>query len=307
MPMPPDGYAVGPLDDPVAALCVAHACDVVELGAPDTELRHLTDDLEDPTVDVARDTWLVRAEDGVPVAFGLLVGRDPANPQRSFARVHPEHRGRGVGTFLLDAIEERARVRVAAGAGPRLLHAELAPDDERANALFAARGYREVRRLHHLVRTLTDADASLGDPPDGLAARPIDVDRDAAAVEALDARCFAGAFGYERQPIDVWRREHLDPALAASTLVEDGDAVVGFSILLPGDPPWIEILAVAPERRRRGLATWLLRRAFADLRAAGADRVKIAVDGGNAHGAPHLYAAVGMREHRSFGIVERAL
>ena len=291
----------------MAALAVAHACDVLELGAPDTELRHLTDDLEDPTVDVERDTWLVRAADGSPAGFGILIGRDPANPQRSLARVHPEHRGRGIGALLLDRIEDRARTRVPAGTRVRLLHAEIAPSDDRALALLASRGYREVRRLQHLERVLSPANRDPRDPPAGLTARRLDRDRDAEAVEGLDAVCFAAAFGYERQPIDQWRREHLDPSLPASMVVCDADAIVAFSILLPGDPPWIEILGVAPEWRRRGVATWLLRRAFADLVAVGATSVRLAVDADNEHGAPRLYAAVGMRVLRTFAIHERDL
>lgn len=145
------------------------------------------------------------------------------------------------------------------------------------------------------------------DPPAGLSARRIDRDRDAGAIEALDAACFAAAFGYERQPLDRWRREHLDPSLPASMVVTDADAIVAFSILLPGDPPWIEILGVAPAWRRRGVATWLLRRAFADLVADGATSVRLAVDADNEHGAPRLYAAVGMRVRRTFAIHERSL
>lgn len=302
-----EGPRFGPLDDPQAALAVAHACDLLEVGSPDTELRHLTDDLEDPTVDIERDTWLVRAHDGSPAAFGILIGRDPRNPQRSFARVHPAHRGRGLGAGLLDRIERRARARVPVGAHPRVLHAELAPDDLGGLALLGARGYREVRRLQHLERSLTAEDVHPGDPPGGLTARPIDPARDAQAVEELDAVCFAGAFGYERQPLDQWRREHLGPALPSSLLLEFGRTVVAFSVLLPGDPPWIEILGVAPDWRRRGVGTWLLRRAFADLRGDDATAVRLAVDAENAHGAPRLYAGVGMRVRRTFAIHERIL
>ncbi|MFM8999894.1 MAG: GNAT family N-acetyltransferase [Actinomycetota bacterium] len=280
---------------------------MVEVGAPDTELRHLTDDLEDPTVDVARDTWLVRAAAGAPAGFGILIGRDPANAQRSLARVHPEHLGLGLGARLLDAIEARAAERASIGARSRRLQTEIAPSDDRALALVAARGYREVRRLLHLERALAATDPDPGAPPDGLVARPVDRVRDAEAVEALDAACFAGAFGYERQPLEQWRREHLEPALPGSTLVEDRGTPVAFSVLLPGDPPWVELLAVAPASRRRGIATWLLRHAFADLAATGARSVRLAVDADNAHGAPRLYAGVGMRVRRTFAIHERRI
>lgn len=278
-----------------------------EVGEPDTELRHLTDDLEDPTVDVVRDTWLARAPDGSPAGFAILIGRDPAHVQRSFARVHPSHRGRGLGRSLLESMEERARARVPAGAGTPVLQTETSAADAVAAALVSSRGFREVRRLHHLQRALTAADVEITDAPAGLSARAIDKATDAAAVELLDAECFSDAFGYERLPLEQWTKDHLDPALPDSMVVSDGDRIVGFSLLLPGEPPWIEILAVAERWRRRGVATWMLRRAFADLAAGGARSVRLAVDGGNEHGAPTLYSGVGMEVRRTFVVHELPL
>lgn len=286
---------------------MAHACDVHEIGEPDTELRHLTDDLADPTVDRERDTWLVRTSEGSPAGFAILIGREPSGIQRSFARVHPEHRGEGLGKLLLRSIVERARARVPAGAGAPVLHAETSASDTSAMALLASRGYTEVRRLHHLQRLLTASDSAPTDLPDGLSARPIHKGSDVDVVEGLDAACFSGSFGYERLPLDQWSRDHLEPALEESMVVFDGDELVGFSLLLPGEPPWIEILAVAERWRRRGVATWMLRRAFADLASQGARSVRLAVDGGNQHGAPGLYAGVGMEVRRTFAVHELTL
>lgn len=286
---------------------MAHACDVHEIGEPDTELRHLTDDLADPTVDRERDTWLVRTSEGSPAGFAILIGREPSGIQRSFARVHPEHRGEGLGKLLLRSIVERARARVPGGAGTPVLHTEISANDRAAGTLVRSYGFNEVRRLHHLQRALVPGDAGPPAAPAGLSARAVERDRDAEAIEALDASCFSGSFGYERLPLDQWKRDHLDPSLAASTVVSDGEGLVGFTILLPGDPPWIEILCVAERWRRRGVATWLLRKAFADLVVSGATSVRLAVDGGNEHGAPRLYSGVGMEIRRTFAIHELAL
>lgn len=218
--------------------------------------------------------------------------------------MHPAHRGRGLGSLLLGSIEERARARVPAGAGSPVLHAETSASDAGAAALLASRGYAVVRRLHHLQRVLTGSDVASLDAPPGLVARAIDKERDAMAVEELDAACFSGAFGYERLPLDQWTRDHLAPALSDSIVVFDDGELVGFSLLLPGEPPWIEILAVAERWRRRGLATWMLRRAFADLAADGERHVRLAVDGSNEHGAPSLYSGVGMEVRRTFAVHE---
>ena len=302
-----DGDRIGPLDDADAALAVARACDERDAGVADTERRHITDDLEDPSVDVARDTWLARDVDGRPAAFASLVGPRPDLVQRSWVRVHPAFRGRGLGSTLLDLVVARARRRVPAGAPAPVLHTEVAAGDDDGLALVAARGFHEVRRLLHLERALGGGDLDAGPPPAGLLGRPIDHARDGAAVHALDVACFTGSFGYEPAPLDEWCRAHLDGADPISMLLTDGDAVVGFSIVLAGEPAWIEILAVDGPRRRRGAGTWLLRRAFADLAARGTEGVRLAVDASNAHGATGLYARVGFRERRAFVVLERSL
>ncbi|MFM7719316.1 MAG: GNAT family N-acetyltransferase, partial [Actinomycetota bacterium] len=104
MSAPPDGFRIGPIDDPLAALAVARACDERDAGVADTELRHLTDDLDDPATDVALDSWLARDADGRVAGFATLVGPRPAEVQRSWVRVHPAFRGRGLGASLLDLV-----------------------------------------------------------------------------------------------------------------------------------------------------------------------------------------------------------
>ena len=126
-------------------------------------------------------------------------------------------------------------------------------------------------------------------------------------MHALDVACFTGSFGYEPVGVDEWRRAHLAEADSASTVVLDVQEVIAFTTVLPGEPSWIEILAVDPRWRRRGVATWLLRHAFADLASRGVTGVRLAVDATNAHGATGAYARVGFRERRAFVILELPL
>lgn len=56
--------------------------------------------------------------------------------------VAPEHRGRGVGRALLDAIVAALEAR-----GACAVHLMVRPENEAARALYAARGFHDVPRL----------------------------------------------------------------------------------------------------------------------------------------------------------------
>ena len=58
---------------------------------------------------------------------------------------------------------------------------------------------------------------------------------------------------------------------------------------------WIGVLSVAQEWRKKGVATALLSRSMAAMRAAGLDAARIGVDSSSPSGAQHLYQSVGFR------------
>ena len=66
--------------------------------------------------DLATDAWVAVDGAGMIVGYGQVTLEEPDIAQ-SWGVVHPEHRGRGIGTSLLDRIEERASGLV--GATPR--------------------------------------------------------------------------------------------------------------------------------------------------------------------------------------------
>jgi ribosomal-protein-alanine N-acetyltransferase len=113
---------------------------------------------------------------------------------------------------------------------------------------------------------------------------------DAAALAALHARCFG-------QP---W------PAAAIATLLRDpagvawlalaGSEPAGFALArIAADEAEILTIAVAPDHRRRGLATRLLAETIAAISARGAAKLFLEVSE-SAAPARALYAALGCRE-----------
>ncbi|HEX2045726.1 MAG TPA: GNAT family N-acetyltransferase, partial [Gaiellaceae bacterium] len=68
------------------------ACDVDEVGEPDFELDDLLVDWNRPGFRLEHDAVVVE-DGGTIVAYAALVRRDHAD-----VYVHPEHRGRGIGS-----------------------------------------------------------------------------------------------------------------------------------------------------------------------------------------------------------------
>lgn len=102
-----------------------------------------------------RDTtelWVVETPEdgfvGYAVLWFVLEQGELAN-----LAIRPRHRGRGLGTFLLDQILDRARAR-----GVRDLFLEVRVSNRRAAALYRRRGFREVgRRPDYYDRPREDA------------------------------------------------------------------------------------------------------------------------------------------------------
>ena len=95
-------------------------------------------------------------------------------PRLTNLQVHPTHRGRGVGTALIEAAEERAR-----GLGFRRLGISVADDNPEAGRLYARLGYADSG-LRHESRYMY---------PDDTGALVERVEQDILLVKALDVGC----------------------------------------------------------------------------------------------------------------------
>jgi mycothiol synthase len=276
-------------------LALLRAADVAVYGDSDWtagELRAEWDEL-----DTERDAWLVDV-DGRLAGVGHLSRRSEA---RYFgdAYVHPELTGRGVGTRLLDLFAERVRDQTAGGAAAVLQGAHLV-GDPRAPALFAGRGYTQVRSSFRMTR---DVSGEQAEPvwPDGLELRPLEVERDGPVVHEAIEEAFAEEWGHTARPYEEWRRRTFDapgfdPALVP--IAWDGDEIAGLSLNYHkrmGDWGWIGSIGVRGPWRRRGLGLALLYESFRRFRDTGETVVALGVDAENPTGAVRLYERAGMR------------
>ncbi|MBW3619610.1 MAG: GNAT family N-acetyltransferase [Actinobacteria bacterium] len=328
-PPPPPGVDVrrAGWDDLDAVVALYNACSLDRVGEAIWE----RDDLHHRWLEPDRfaDTLVAERHGGLVADGGAeLVGYaefsadvDPWTGEVDLyldARVHPAATGSGIGTFFLRRSVARALAAAAGVPGEHrvALRTSLPDADDRGRALFQRFGFRPVR--HFL-----DMRLDLDDPPPPPEVRSsvrirrfvLGVD-DEAVWRAYEAG-FADHWAHEPQSFEDWRyiaiehEEHVDPTLWFLAETQEG-GIVGVCLTRAGmrdDPEmaYIRDLAVVPAWRRRGIATRLLRTAFAEFHARGLRRVGLEVDDVTLDGAAQLYQRAGMRIARRTDVYELEL
>ncbi len=221
-------------------------------------------------------------------------------------RVHPEHRGRGLGSDLIAWTETRAREAVPAGSASKIQNGVPA-EDEGAGRMLSLRGYEQVRVFWHMERPLAAVveDALV---PAGIELRTYRHETDADAMFDAIEEAFVDHWGYEPYPRETHMEEirRYDPELVWLAL--EGDVTVGALMAKTVEGlGWVDIVAVRRPWRGRGIAKALLLRSFAALADRHVESVALNVDSESRTGAPRLYAAVGMRVRRAWNVFEKPL
>jgi mycothiol synthase len=269
---------------------------------PDAIREFLTWIWHIPSTDLGRDTRLVlRGSEVASFAQGMW-NPEEGGPLGSLIRVHPDHAGRGIGSWALAWVEALAAERDSEG-----VRAETADRDGAGHALLASRGYVQVRSSFTMGRRL-DPKEDPGVTPVGVTIRAFETGRDERVLHRVHEASFADHWGfrpvpYETFEAEMYEAEDWDPSLAHFAEV-DGE-VVGdvVSLSFAGDG-YVALLGVVPGWRGRGIAKALLRRAFAELAKRGHHEVRLGVDAQNPTGAVALYESVGMTPYRAYDIFD---
>ncbi len=307
----PPGYRLRPptWDDLRAVHAFQTVCDTADYGAPDTT----EDDLRTYWSSHSLEEHIALVTDAEDRVAGYTELWDWSHGRLiEFATVHPEHRGRGIGTYLCALSEERARQRIAAAPeGVRVtLTSRIVSTNEAASQLLVANGYTQVRSTWNMEIEL-DAPPPVPQWPAGIALRPFrpGVD-DRAAFETIE-EAFADHWGHTPTPYEMWlrwmvQRADFDPTLWFVAM--DGDAIAGAALCKSeATMGWVDDLGVRRAYRRRGLALALLYHAFGEFYRRGERRVGLSVDTQNLTGATRLYERAGMRAIRRSDRYEKEL
>ena len=256
--------------------------------------------------DLATDAWVV-LDGGAVVGYGQVTRDDPG-VVGSWGVVHPAQRGRGIGTALLDRIEERAVALRSADPSLKFWHS-INAGDQAAEALLGARGFRPIHHFWHMQIDVPDP-FDPGRSPDGIDIGPIDPAQDLPDIHAMLVDAFAEDLSHRPLPFEAWVDEETtgpgyDPSLWL--LARDGHEPVGIvTASAADDRGWVDYLAVSAAARGRGVGSSLLRRSFALFADRGIGRVLVSVDAQNPTGATRVYEGVGMRVVRGWDLWELA-
>jgi len=233
--------------------------------------------------------WLLAFFGEVPVGCG--VGR-PSSIQSSLytmVRVLPEHRGRGAGQQLYQALSAHARE-----VGRSSMWGRIREDDEASRRFATNRGFREAGREYEVVLDTAEADVS-GAPPEGIELVSIAERPDLAeAVHQVDCEVSGDVprpegDDFEPTPYQRWRDLYLEgPGAVPDALIAalEGEEVIGYTGLRRRGAvsPIAENMLTAVRRpwRRRGIAVALKREQVARARAVGIEQIFTTNDETNA-------------------------
>jgi mycothiol synthase len=307
------------LDDLPEAVAMFNICSRETSGKDEFEVENYRNEWSDPSIDLAADTRVAQTPDGTIVGCIEVWNTAPYTFCWIWGRVHPEFRGQGIGTALMDWAEQRARVALErAPADARItLDAGTISTHQPTIDLLVDRGFTAVR---HGLTMERDLDEHLPAPtwPAGISVRTMQPG-DELAVYRAENEAFRDHWGHVEAPEEegypIWRHRALeDPAHDPSLwfLALDGDQIAGIALCSPfqiGDPNmgWVHTVGVRRPWRRQGLAEALLYHCFAELRRRGRTRVSLGVDASSLTGATRLYEKVGMRAIRDFTSFQKEL
>ncbi len=287
----PDGLVARPLvlADARAVYEVMAAQEQHDLGEVVIEEADIVGDWQRPSYDVSAGT--VGVFDGETlVAYAELSGND-----RGDAAVHPDYRGRGIGTALAGWMQGRGRAVGSTVVGMPV------PIGSAGDRLLEALGYR-IRWESWELELPEGATVPARDLPVGYTLREATPDDYEACWTVLED-AFLEWSVRDREPLDDFLartvgRPGFEPWHLR--LVADGTgAVVGVTYVHPfGTQGYVDRIATRKDQRGQGIAQAMLVDAFAVARAHGALTSSLNTD--SRTGALGLYEKVGMTVYRTW-------
>jgi len=275
----------------------------------------IAENFEASWVDPAADSIVAVEPGGQIVGYGMSVlSASRVTIARSYTEgsVRPSHRGRGIGTKIIDWLDARSRQQLASLDEPLpgwiLFHLDARQTD--LPPLLEARGYRPARYYLELGRNLSQP-IRPRPLPDGVRLVTYGPEwSEAARLATNDA--FRDHWGSQPYTEESWRL-HRETEVARDDLSflavgvnEDGqDEVAGLVVatVRPDDfaghgfsHSYVDLVGTRRAWRRKGIAPALLTVHLEAARGAGLEGVVLDVDAENPSGALGFYESLGFAE-----------
>ncbi len=283
-------------EDVGAIVGLYNACDEHDIGHPDSDAEDVQWPWRMDSFSPAEDAWIVRAGSEV-VGYGFVYD------DHGEARVHPEWKGRGIGMYLLDLIEARAK-------GP-LLNQVVSQRNPAGRDLLTSAGYRFTHSYTRMEMDLEPPPAP-GRLPRGVKMRTFRPGIDDRPLHEAYLSAWSQYAGPE------WHLETFDEWIGMNKgsdfhpemwwIAMRGGDIVGFNLCLSFlGIGWVQYLGIVPAERGKGLGEAVLRYGLHQLRERGFKRAGLTVGSRNLPTARKLYEKVGMKEVLTYESLRKEL
>jgi GNAT superfamily N-acetyltransferase len=282
--------------------------------------RHFKIFWTSPDTTIADDIRVVESPEGDVIACAHAWIEPPYVQAKILGNVHPDHWDRGIGTYLMQWGEQRARgLTTSAPEDTRLtLHNWVLAEDTRSGALCRDCGFSLVRHFVYM-RINFEGPPEPPEWPKGVEVRPITWAEHGRAISDADEEIFRDHWGFApKTEEEAWERfKHWvenDPEFDERLwfVAFAGDEITGLSLCFPKaqeDPEggYIGILGVRRPWRGKRLGLALLRHSFLEFHKLGRKYAALHADAENITGALKLYTSAGMHIERAHQIYEKEL
>jgi len=283
------------------------ACDIEDFGAPDFDLQELLDMWAG--FDLENNVWIVENEDQLIVGYAFLE-EDSEEKLFSYGFVLPSARGIGVGTALLNAIEERAQTLANTSSINKRLQNLIPSVRNDAHNLLSSRGYSPVRYYKRMSIKMEKAPI-VPNIPEGLIISTFVPNQDEQAVYDTYVEAFSDHWDFAAPPFEAW----LDKTKLSSFTPEwwfvvrnKNSEIVGVALSkMNEDTLYINQIGVRRSYRGMGIGQALLQQAMYTAFEAGQPTVSLGVDSANLTGAYRLYEKVGMKVIHEVTLCEKPI
>jgi GNAT superfamily N-acetyltransferase len=288
----PDGLTARPFNhaDAQAVTDLIAAQEIEDCGRVIIDLSDIEGEWARPSYNLADSSIGIFDGDRL-VAYGEVAG-----PGRGDAAVHPEYRGRGIGTAIAQWMQEKAREQGHDVVGMPV------PAGSPGERLLTELGYRP-RWSSWVLQLPEGTDIEPQPLPQGYEIREGTEDEQETVYHVIED-AFLEFTDREKMTYDdfaamVFRRPGFESWNIRVAVDPDGEIVGAAYLLIDAQGcGYVDKLAVRNDQRHKGLARALLVDAFATARAHGAHTSELSTD--SRTGALGLYEKVGMEVYSNW-------
>ena len=292
------------IEDLQAVFDLVVACDIAELGEPDTDLEDIQGGWDD--IDLSQDAWLVSDAVGMLIGYAAVFSHFDRFTFDTYAHpaVSPElHRS------LLDLCEQRARQRLQTEKlemGQAILY--NAHSNHTFNRIVQDVGFH-LKKYHYQMNIELDTPPPAPTWPKGSLLRNFILGQDEHATFDFIQIAFDRP-GRMPPSYKDWHNFMVghplfDPKLWF--LLCEGESIIGTALCFDyAQSGWVRQLAVLPTRQRQGIGAALLQHVFGVFFQRGKTRVGLAVESENPN-AIAFYEHIGMTPLRQYDEYQKEL